>query len=55
MYADDTTLYCNINLSVNEDVLNVKLAQLSDWLVANKLALNISKTKFVFFIRVTKL
>ena len=49
MYADDTTLYCNIDQYVNEDVINVELAKLSEWLEANKLALNISKTKFMFF------
>ena len=49
MYADDTTLHCNIDQYVNEDVINVELAKLSEWLGANKLALNISKTKFMVF------
>ena len=49
MYADDSTLYCNIDQYVNEDVINVELAKLSEWLGANKLALNISKTKFMVF------
>ena len=49
MYVDDTTLYCNIDQYVNEDVINVELAKLTEWLGANKLALNISKTKFMFF------
>ena len=49
MYVDDTTLYCNIDQYVNEDVINVELAKLSEWLGANKLALNISKTKFMVF------
>ena len=49
MYADDTTLYCNIDQYVKENVVNVELAKLSNWLGANKLALNISKTKFMFF------
>ena len=56
MYADDTTLYCNIDQYVNEDVINVVLAKLSEWLGANKLALNNNKTKFMgFFIRVIEL
>ena len=38
MYADDTTLYCNIDQDVNEEVINVELAKLSEWLGANKLA-----------------
>ena len=35
--------------SVNEEVINVELAKLSEWLGANKLALNISKTKYMVF------
>ena len=38
MYTDDTTLYCNIDQYVNEDVINVERAKLSEWLGANKLA-----------------
>ena len=49
MYADDTTLYCNIDQYVNKDGINVELAKLSEWLGANKLALNFSKTKVMFF------
>ena len=49
MYADDTTLYCYINKYVNDDVINVELAKLSEWLGANRLALNISKTKCMVF------
>ena len=49
MYADDTTLYCNIDQHLNEDDINVELAKLSEWLGANKLALAISKTKFMVF------
>ena len=49
MYADDSTLYCNIDQDVNEEVINVELAKLSEWLGANKLALNISKTKYMVF------
>ena len=49
MNADDTTLYCNIDQHVNENDINVELAKLSEWLGANKLALNISKTKFMVF------
>ena len=49
MYADDTTLYCNIDQYVNEDVINVELAKLSEWLGAITLALNISKIKLVVF------
>ena len=46
MYADDTTMYCNINKSVNE---NAELENINKWLCSNKLSLNIKKTKFMVF------
>ena len=49
MYADDTTLYCNVNNNVTDDLLNYELSKICDWLGANKLALNVSKTKFMVF------
>ena len=49
MYADDTTLYCNIDQCVNEYIINEELHKLTKWLGANKLALNISKTKYMIF------
>ena len=49
MYADDTTLYCNVNNNVTDDLLNCELSKICDWLGANKLALNVSKTKFMVF------
>ena len=49
MYADDTNLYCNIDQCVNEYIINEELHKLTEWLGANKLALNISKTKYIFF------
>ena len=49
MYADDTTLYCNINQNVSEVVINNELLKVSLWLAANKLSLNVGKTKFMVF------
>ena len=49
MYADDTRLYCNVNNDVTGDLLNYNLSKICDWLGAKKLALNVSKTKFMFF------
>ena len=49
MYADDTTLYCNFNKDINEMIINRKLYKVCTWLSANKLALNVSKTKFIMF------
>ena len=49
MYADDTTLYCNVNPNVSDDLLNCELSKICDWLGDNKLALNVSKTKYMVF------
>ena len=49
MYADDTTLYCNINQNVTAEVIYGELLKINQWLGANKLSLNVSKTKFMGF------
>ena len=49
MYADDMTSFCNIDNNVTEDVINRELFKIYEWLRANKLALNVSKTKFLVF------
>ena len=49
MYANDTTLYCNINQNVTAEVINRELLKINQWLGANKLSLNVSKTKFMVF------
>ena len=49
MYADNTTLYCNISPNKGEEVINAELMKLWDWLGANKLSLNIAKTKYMEF------
>ena len=49
MYADDTTLYCNINKTTTEGIINTELAHVNVWLKANKLSLNVAKTKFMVF------
>ena len=49
MYADDTTLFCNMDNTVDEHVINNELCKICEWLGANKLSLNISKTKFMVF------
>ena len=49
-FADDTTLITNLN---NEDTrnesLNYELTHFHNWLKANKLSLNINKTKAIVF------
>ena len=50
MYADDTTLFCEINsIPDAEHSLNAELSKITDWLAANKLSLNANKTKFMVF------
>ena len=50
MYADDTTLFCDSNGNpADEHVLNTELCKITDWLYANKLSLNVNKTKCMVF------
>ena len=50
MYADDTTLFCDINSIPDvEHSLNVELSKITDGRSANKLSLNANKTKFMVF------
>ena len=49
MYADDTTLYCNINRDISDQDINAELKKVSDWLCSNKLSLNVKKTKCMVF------
>ena len=49
MYADDTTIYCNIDQNLSDEVINMKLSKVSQWLAVNKLSLNVAKTKFMVF------
>ena len=47
MYADDTTLYCNIDQNASEEVINNELSKVSQWLAANKLSINVTKTNYI--------
>ena len=50
IYADDTTLYCDIHGVPNiPHLLNAELSKVSGWLAANQLSLNVSKTKLMIF------
>ena len=50
IFADDTNLfYSNSNLAELESVVNCNLKMVSDWLMANKVSLNIDKTNFIIF------
>ena len=50
LFADDTNLlYADRSLKNLEITVNKELAKVSDWLIANKLTLNIKKSNFVIF------
>ena len=52
MYADDTTLYSFVENFESNDVereINCELDKVNLWLKANKLSLNVTKTKCMFF------
>ena len=54
MYADDTTIYFNIeDFDTNnlEAEINKELEQVNTWLKVNKLSLNVGKTKIMIFHR----
>ena len=52
MHADDTTLFCcleDIESDNKELVLNNELQRVHSWLNANRLSLNVKKTKYMLF------
>ena len=54
MYADDTTIYFNLEDFSRDDVVNcvsIELNKVNNWLHENKLSLNVEKTKCMIFHR----
>ena len=50
LFSDDThMLYADRNLKLLQNTVNAELSDVYDWLVANKLSLNIKKINFVIF------
>ena len=50
LFADDTNLlFAHKNITTLEKSVNLELTKLSDWLIVNKLTLNIKKSNFVIF------
>ena len=54
MYADDTTLYSNIDSSnqnnvirLTETKINAEFGKIDEWLKINKLSLNLKKSKYM--------
>ena len=54
MYADDTTLYCNLDQNSTSDSLNNELKFITNWLDAYKLSLYIGKTKYMIYHNINK-
>ena len=50
LFADDTTLlYSHKNIEILEQTMNKELVHVSNWLVANKLSLNVKKSNVLLF------
>ena len=52
MYADDTTLYCNLEDFVDcatETAISREPQKINLWLLRNKLRLNVDKIQFMIF------
>lgn len=50
LFADDTSLFMSHNdLTTLETNINTELANISDWLIANKLSLNTKKSNYLIF------
>ena len=50
LFADDTNLlYADKNLKSLENIVNIELSKICNWLTANKLFLNIKKSYYVIF------
>ena len=55
LFADDTTLlFAHTNLKELEQVINSELTKVSEWLIANKLSLNIKKSNYVILLSETE-
>ena len=50
LFADDTNLFCSDNnIRTLFETANQELSQINDWFLANKLSLNVEKTKYMLF------
>ena len=50
MYADDTTLLSTLRINTfDHTIINKELEEIFRWLTANKLSLNVRKTKYMIF------
>ena len=52
LFAGDTNLFLNgTDIEHMQSILNTALAHISQWLIANKLSLNVKKTRYMFFLQ----
>ena len=50
LFADDTSLfYSHDNIDTIEDTVNNELLNITNWLIANKLTLNVDKSNYIIF------
>ena len=50
LFADDTTLfYSSKNIAETENILNMEIVKVADWLISNKLCSNIKKSCYLTF------
>ena len=50
VFADDATIqFYSENLKRLHDFANFELSKIADWFIANKLTLNVSKTRYIPF------
>ena len=55
IFADDTNLlFSHSDINVSFEKMNRELTNVSTWFNANKLSLNVKKTKYSFFHKITK-
>ena len=55
MYADNTNLFLtHKDISYLFETANLQLERINQWFLSNKLSLNVSKTKYLFFHKLSK-
>ena len=60
LFADDTSLLSSIEYSIpindtnTNELMNIELCNICNWLAVNKLSVNVSKTKFWYFILIKR-
>ena len=55
MIADGTNLfYTEENIKTLFDIVNIELQKISQWFISNKLSLNVTKSKYSFFHKLSK-